>query len=361
MKKLPKLTWLLAAVTLFLAGNLIFTACTKDEESVSPSNLQTTQILVDETILVEKDHLVFKDEEHFQKTVLKTRNLSDDALLDWTTRYEQKGFTPFGAHLARAKKEYYQVMENGNEEQLDAFWKKWNGKVLVDEELILKPVLDLFYIRALVNERGIVKIGNNLVKYLNDRKIYISNGTEDKIAEAISLPLRHRSAEVFVMPIFRWKSSDSDKTSTQGAQDRCANTTNGTAKGSRRVAGGGAFAFGETEERTLADGRLEYLTYMQIGASVESYIRERSFGIFGLMWKSHDTNCTASGSVQFEVTYAGTYGGSFSNSCSDCAGGWFTENLPTVVSIVAAGSPPPDIREISGGGTFCAGGLCCSN
>ncbi len=221
------------AAGIFAGITFFLTSCNK--ERVPETNPSSA------LIKVENGYLVFKDREHFDQVVAQTENLNGDEIIDWVKQFAGSGYRSFGVAFEDAKADLSEIVKSGDQTKLDAFREKWRNKVLIGDEVDLEPMLWMHYYRCVLNEEGVVKIGDEIWKYTNDRSIRVK-GDYAALKNAETQPIGTQTEDVFIAPIYHLAVANYDLDNTEGITARgpeltCGNKTNNNNNGSREVKG----------------------------------------------------------------------------------------------------------------------------
>ncbi len=151
MKNLSKMTWFLAAIALFLAGNLVFTACTKDlpENNIMVPNLAG--------VIFKDGRLQFDSKQDFDEGLKQMMKFQ---------RHLQKFEQQFPGFISSRTAYKNIIRKYGDKLSIDAFPDLVYAE-REDGEIYIVPAIDFMFLSYIANEKGIFQIGKTSIRSKN--------------------------------------------------------------------------------------------------------------------------------------------------------------------------------------------------
>jgi hypothetical protein len=148
----------------------IFNGCQKDELGVSQQadDVQPQEV-VQPDVYVENGYLVFKSQEVFDSTLAIVQNMSDEDFINWENEF---GFISANTYYLNAENEFANIQ---NEEQKNKFIQNYSKYLNIQDNGIDTK----FYAKSLgdlLNIEGIVKIGNSVYFFTEEKEYVILDG-----------------------------------------------------------------------------------------------------------------------------------------------------------------------------------------
>lgn len=202
MKKLSFNLLFVLAVFFFL------TSCKKDIDTKvvsTPNNSPNMELAkngdpsisfnnLNAKVKIENGTLIFNTSDDFTNTIDFLSNATEAEIAKWENSLI--GFTSVTKNYDTARKA---LNDTGN---IDSLQKVYNGKVIIKSDGTIEPILkNGVTFGRIVNEKGLYRIGEAIVKYSNDMVISIPDGDEKKLLKAINTIKHDIPNGIYIHPL----------------------------------------------------------------------------------------------------------------------------------------------------------------
>lgn len=186
------LLWLV--VCLFCVG---VTSCNKDEMSSFPEEEMAAEATpltssLPHIIQIEDDYLVFADQEHFNNTLKELKNKSQEELNEWE---EALGFKSVRYYRQQAIKE---TSETETLAEYESVRQKYSNKARFNEDGTIQMLINIAPLSNILNINGLVKIGDLLHQYTENKVVAIKGSDKAKLKAAQSKIETDKDNDIYV-------------------------------------------------------------------------------------------------------------------------------------------------------------------
>lgn len=183
--------------TLMFSALFALKSCEQQEllnsAGTTESNLVHSNDLNSINIQVEDETLVFESAQDYYSAIEIANGMDRGQLDAWE---ESIGFTS-------TRNWYNQAIDDMELDIKRANLKtKYSNKVYFDEEEDIDPLYGLYHIGTFLNQGGIVKIKNSIIKYTRDRLISIPDGDVSKLEKAMTMKKDNPAQGIYVHDLF---------------------------------------------------------------------------------------------------------------------------------------------------------------
>lgn len=322
----------------------LLTSCNLEDEVLSPKGTENPFTSWEsKNPILENDYLVFENLDHLMAYASKIQKLTESEKLNWETNL---GFlsmqTVYEEFLAYSEAS----IETGYDMSLDQIRDKYKDVLIIEDDgtFFLNASVSLH--ANILNQQGLVKVGNVLQKHMKNRTIIIKDGDLNKLPMAMDLSVSDPKQGIFVNYV----------TDNANLKVRCGSITLGSGtdtEGATTIHFTNTWGFethGSSNDKYRLEVTVETFSWGQNGNFAVSSVNIKTQGRgFGGGWYAKKSNTT--------VRMNGT---SITNSQS------FAETIPngttrnkddnkwdlTLFSVLSLGNPVKQIAVQQNGGNW---------
>ncbi len=189
---------------------------------------------------IDRGCLVFANQLELDSMIDVTENYQREDILAFQDKYKAAGYISLGAAYQNAKNELRVIQEHENFDAYLEFKTKWAGKVLFENEgYQIHPNINLPFLQNLVNVDGMLKIGDQFVRFYDNAYVIVPENHFDELRNMKTISPDFSHPDMAIFPILRKKlgiKPNPELTERDQLLTGMA-STNGSNNGSKRISG----------------------------------------------------------------------------------------------------------------------------